>query len=1275
MQNFYHRSIKGVLSENPAILGLTASPVINNGYRGLENLEQNLNAISSTPKLHREMMLQFVHQPNLLRLLYPPNTFETHVPEALIYLRAVYAGLDIEKDPYVIKLKEASSSTKTSSSLNDVLLNRKTYCQTQIKGFLCKAEQVQLELGSWATGFFIRACLENFGKAIAEETSSNFDALDAAEKSYIRSAFAGFQIPACNGQALNDDSQISSKVKILVDFLETKMSANFSGLVFVQTRAAVAVLAHLISHHPRTRNAFCVGTFVGASSNLTRRSTIGELVNTKNQTRTLEELHLGQRNLVITTSALEEGIDIAACNNVVCFEKPPNLKSFIQRRGRARNSESTYAIMFEEGSGSDTLSSWHDLEYEMRRAYMDDMRRLKEIRDLEGQEEGGREFRIESTGALLTLDGAVPHLYHFCATLTQTQYTDARPIFTFSKSTLVGDIDSVTARVLLPSSVHKDVQEACSSSSWRTEKSAKKDAAFEAYIALYRVGLVNEHLLPIKFDPEADEARSVIEKRPNVAEVPPQLDVWSSLVAYKWQGQPEVYESLVSITFEGVALSEMLMILPLALPNLIEFDLHWNATKSFRVVITSVRSAPYNQECVSLYAECTAVLLRSIYKARMESDDTDFACLFIPQNIKEIRLWLEKAGESSPARNLLDTNISQSQVGLIYDLQNNRTRHIFHGVEPMPHDAQQDLVNGACVGNGPCLKVTKLPKRTDFPHKVSPKHDGTDKDNEIKYLYLSPSRCEVDNLPFEFSRFAMLVPSIMHQIELYVAADSCRNSLLSSIQFDDLNLLITATTTPVAAEQSNYQRLEFLGDSILKLFTSLTVMAEHLNWPEGYLSGKKDHTVSNGRLASAAIKLGLAPYIRTISFTGHRWRPLHISDLMNNQIKKFREMSTKTLADIVEALIGASYIDGGPGKVLNCLGVFLPEISWGPLSQQTMKIYETYDANLQYPPNFAQLERLVNHTFTAKILLVEALTHPSHHGPTISGSYQRLEFLGDSILDSIIVTTAYSHQPPIPTLALHLIRTALVNASFLAFICLTHSVPTTRSDPVSDHYGNFSTVEITNSLQIWRFMRHAAPEIRQAQQSSVARYNSLREEIKNALRLGQHYPWALLCRLEAPKFFSDLIESLIGAIYIDTHGSIVACESFLEHIGVMRFLRRVINEDVALLHPKEEVGHLADIEKVKYVVKTEAMEEEEKRGRLICEVWVGERMVVKVEDGFSKTEVETRAAEEAVRVLKAENREMAGKMKNVTQMQVEATTGEEMEPGKKYVGIKRQRKT
>ena len=52
------------------------------------------------------------------------------------------------------------------------------------------------------------------------------------------------------------------------------------------------------------------------------------------QTETLDDLRSGAKNLIISTSICREGIDIGACNIVICFEKPPNLKSFIQRRGR-----------------------------------------------------------------------------------------------------------------------------------------------------------------------------------------------------------------------------------------------------------------------------------------------------------------------------------------------------------------------------------------------------------------------------------------------------------------------------------------------------------------------------------------------------------------------------------------------------------------------------------------------------------------------------------------------------------------------------------------------------------------------------------------------------------------------------------------------------------------------------------------------------------------------------------------------------------------------------
>ena len=159
-------------------------------------------------------------------------------------------------------------------------------------------------------------------------------------------------------------------------------------------------------------------------------------------------------------------------------------------------------------------------------------------------------------------------------------------------------------------------------------------------------------------------------------------------------------------------------------------------------------------------------------------------------------------------------------------------------------------------------------------------------------------------------------------------------------------------------------------------------------------------------------------------------------------------------------------------------------------------------------------------------------------------------------------------------------------------------------------------------------MRHTSPQVTRAQMACVDRYRELCTPIKDSLWCGAKYPWALLARLEADKFFSDLIESLVGAIYIDSHGCLSSCEGFLETIGVLPYLRRIVEGNIKLLHPKEDVGQLADTEEVKYVHGLE-----EDKSAYWCQVFVGIREVVRVGDGTSRFEVETRAAEKAVEIL------------------------------------------
>ena len=115
--------------------------------------------------------------------------------------------------------------------------------------------------------------------------------------------------------------------------------------------------------------------------------------------------------------------------------------------------------------------------------------------------------------------------------------------------------------------------------------------------------------------------------------------------------------------------------------------------------------------------------------------------------------------------------------------------------------------------------------------------------------------------------------------------------------FENEALLEEALTTPayrmdVPAAKDN-QRLEFLGDAVLGMLSAERLYAEFPNEQEGPLTVRRTHMVSAAALCEAASRLGLAARLK---------RNTGAAELPRN---------AKTLADAIEAIIGAAYLDGG----------------------------------------------------------------------------------------------------------------------------------------------------------------------------------------------------------------------------------------------------------------------------------------------------------------------------------------------------------------------------
>ncbi|KAH7351083.1 dicer-like protein-like protein 2 [Rhexocercosporidium sp. MPI-PUGE-AT-0058] len=1220
MSNFYHpRKASG--QTVPHILGLTASPVMRSNPRSLVEIERTMDAICRTPSKHRAELRLEVKLPVLLQVTYDATAGITG-SKSIASLGKAFGALNILEDPSFLSLLK-NNTERGRAKAHKVRLSGNTWCSSQVKTLHGTALKINQHLGAWAADYYIAQVIEKITKVAtgANKYGNVWDA-SGVEKRYLAKSLQDVEISrhACLG--FEDLNLVSDKVAKLIEVL-LQETAGFQGIVFVQERATASVLAHLLSVHPSTSDKFRIGTIVGTSAHAQRSRNISELVDIGEQKHTISKFRSGKINLAVATSVLEEGIDVPACNAVICFQLPANLKSFVQRRGRARHRDSKLVLM---DCASDKSVDWQQLEADMKEMYEDEMRTLQEFLVSEDADESGTEtmvFRVAETQALLDLDNAIPHLYHFCAKLPRTAYVDPRPEFICSPD----GSGRIRARVTLPLCVDQSVREAESKLSWQSEKNAMKDAAFQAYFALYSAKLVNDHLLPslVHDDLLAVLRASPTDTRASLVRVREQLNPWVE-VAKEWNNDSvRLYQS--TIKFDDL---EITMLLPVPIPQLPPIEVQWDSTTEFSMHITARTGDPPTK--VDTWA-----LLQSAFGARFPIEQKPNVVEF-SANTRDLKDLMGK-------QDVHGSNLTAStNVGLMRDKLDPHAAYVLkESLAAKPDIKQvQNPYNGYEIApDCPHLSLVKVPRRANFVQRLS---TSSNPPSSKPYSTVLPTaRCTMDEMPFKYYQFGRLIPVIMKRCEKYLLASILTNTILKDVQISDLDLVATAISASSAGDETNYQRLEFLGDTVLKMCTSVQLMAQYPLWHEGYLSEMKGRMVSNSSLYTAAIKAGLDRFIITKQFNGHHWRPLYVDDALRISNDGQRELSSKIPADVVESLIGVSMLDGGIPKALICLQTFLPrpDWTWQPFEARRMTLLQRIP-DVELPTTLQPLEILIGYTFHNKGLLLEAMTHASCNSG--SASLERLEFLGDAILDHLVVAALWNYN--LSHIKMHLMRTALVNADILAFLGMEWFIEQEVVDLVSNAERHFSPrmeeVHKTAPLALWQFMRHASSHIGTEQQATSLRHSVIGPHIRTILAQGSHYPWALLSRLQAQKFYSDIVESLIAAVWIDS-GSFDACNQIVERMGIFKLMRRMLDEDVQVLNPKEELGMLADTQKVKYVVARAPAREEEGSGsgemRFLCSVFVGEREVVAVRDGVSVVEVETRAAEEAVRVLKAERME------------------------------------
>ncbi len=134
------------------------------------------------------------------------------------------------------------------------------------------------------------------------------------------------------------------------------------------------------------------------------------------------------------------------------------------------------------------------------------------------------------------------------------------------------------------------------------------------------------------------------------------------------------------------------------------------------------------------------------------------------------------------------------------------------------------------------------------------------------------------------------------------ATRDARRRLLRALQkelgyeFEDIALLDRALTHASLGNEGkpNYERLEFLGDAFLNFAVADALFAKQPEIPVGELTETRAQRVSRRPLAAIARKLNLMQHLEVGK------------GMCENDLK-----SERILADLVEAVLGAIYLDGG----------------------------------------------------------------------------------------------------------------------------------------------------------------------------------------------------------------------------------------------------------------------------------------------------------------------------------------------------------------------------
>ncbi|KAG0129258.1 hypothetical protein HOY82DRAFT_488379 [Tuber indicum] len=998
-----------------------------------------------------------------------------------------------------------------------------------------------------------------------------------------------------------DSGHLSAKVLLLHAYLKEIYSVQTTDkcIIFVSRRYTATVLGELFKW--LKIKYLQIGVLLGS---LTGSRVPGTNFTLREQMITVSKFRQGKLNCLIATSVAEEGLDIPDCSLVIRFDLYRTMIQYVQSRGRARSSVSKYIHMLESGNRShlEMLSDVRNSEKIMR----DFCRSLPADRILDSTspeessvlENTEGPYHIEpGTGAKLTMNSSMPILFHYTQLLPQEDNELLQPLF-IVRRVPEGFISEVTLPTLSP------VQH-IEGAPMPTKRAAKQSASFFTCLELRGKGELDENLMPkssrTERNPKMTNAHLALDiHSSNIYPKRAKPDFW------KIDAPPfELWFNILLLsnpTGMAPAIQPICLVTRNKLPSIPAFTVYSDkGAESELIILQLSKSLRASPDTLKKLCQFTHRLFFDLFNKTFELTlntvpywiapikGSNFTKESLPENTLDCELLEEVA---SRAGILWDDNYpSEKLIGRFLIDRRQRSRRFIvldhhptlKSTDPYPPsyecppgiiDIQDYSYNASnkrkwsgvkwkVPVSEPVLIAECLLHRINY--LSAPDSKWVTADNRA---VITPSAFSISAIPSQVIHMAMIFPSFITRIDSYLQAWEVCSLLGMEI---DVGVALEAITkdsenthehgsAQVSLQRgmgSNYERLEFLGDCFLKLATSLSLYTAYHADDECELHVKRMVLICNRYLFTKAKEMKIPEYIQTAGFSRRTWYPkmkllMGKGTTQHNSSKEeiSHRLADKSISDVCEALIGAALIDKGLDGATQMVTAILrtPEHSqkvWADYYNcYTKPAYQLQEPSPSHIRVTEDIEELVSYKFKHPRLLISALTHPSlpftwDRVP----SYQRLEFLGDSVLDLVCVRYMFQKYPHADPQWLTEHKMAMVSNKFLGMVAV--------------EMGFHRKLRRMGSV-----LDHAIREYEVNIQDAKANSN------------GAVDFWTSL--KAPPKALPDVLEAFIGAVFVDSGFQYNIVERLVNTFILPYFVDMTVFDNFAGQHPTTYISKFMD---------------------------------------------------------------------------------------------------